>query len=184
VVVLGCRNANTSRAHALNRWRVRAVLRSIDPGASGTRVIFCGGSVANGGASEASLMARYAVEERGYDGSMVVEDQSHSTWENVANIVLLVEGFDRIKFVSNSLHAEKARLYLQRQRPDLARRLVRASEYRVGEWAVLKPLFAMYGLWTLRRAETHTWRPPRTELGRARRMYGERSTRGNSPTTT
>ncbi|MGG7575859.1 hypothetical protein [Streptomyces sirii] len=44
----------------------------------------------------------------------------------------------------------KARAYLRRQRPDLAERLVPAQDYRPGEWAVLKPLLALYGLWTLR----------------------------------
>jgi hypothetical protein len=77
---------------------------------------------------------------------VVLEEESRTTWENVAYAVPLIEDADRIKIVSNPLHAEKARLYLHRQCPDLARRLVRAKDYRPGEWAPLKPLFAVYGL--------------------------------------
>jgi hypothetical protein len=52
--------------------------------------------------------------------------------------------------VSNSLHAEKARTFLRRQRPDLADRLAPAGDYRVGEMALLKPVLAVIGLAKLR----------------------------------
>ncbi|RZS44404.1 DUF218 domain-containing protein [Herbihabitans rhizosphaerae] len=150
VVVLGFRNGGR-RANAVNRWRVRAGLRSAGPGA---RIVFCGGSV-GAEVPEAVLMARYAVDELGHTGPIVLEEESHSTWQNIQNAVPLIEDAGRIKIVSNSLHAQKARLYLRRQRPDLARRLVRADDYRAGEWAALKPVFAAYGLWT-------GWRARRT----------------------
>jgi len=150
VVVLGYRNRNPSRANALNRWRVRAALRSADAGAQ-SRFVFCGGSAFSGRPSEAVLMARYAAE-RGFDGPMVLEDRSRTTWQNIENAVPLIEDAARIKIVSNPLHALKARMYLHRIRPDLAQRLVRADDYRLGEWALLKPVFAAYGLWDLRSA--------------------------------
>ncbi len=81
---------------------------------------------------------------------MVIEDQSKSTWENVTNVVPLIENAERIKFASQPAHALKARLYLRRQRPDLADRLVPAADYRPGEWLFVKPVLAVYGLWTLR----------------------------------
>lgn len=62
----------------------------------------------------------------------------------------LLEDVDRIKIVSQPAHALKARAYLRRQRPDLAERRGRADDYRPGEWMVVKPLLALYGLWTLR----------------------------------
>ncbi|MGW0228418.1 hypothetical protein ACWDWO_08890 [Actinopolymorpha singaporensis] len=43
VVVLGYRNPDESRANAMNRWRARAGLRSVDPAAPSSRVVFCGG---------------------------------------------------------------------------------------------------------------------------------------------
>jgi hypothetical protein len=61
-------------------------------------------------------------------------------------VVLLLAVAGLVVLVLAPLHAQKARLYLQIQRPDLASRLVRAADYRVGEWAPLKPLFALYGL--------------------------------------
>ncbi|ADG89973.1 YdcF family protein [Thermobispora bispora] len=147
VVVLGYRNPRADRANALNRWRVRAGLRSIDPGAPSTRLILSGGPY------EALVMARYATEVRGYAGEVVCETESRGTWENVRNVIPYLEDRERIKIVSNPLHAEKARRYLWRQRPDLAARLVPAADYRPGEWAPLKPFFAAYGLLDLAQSE-------------------------------
>ncbi|WP_280399899.1 YdcF family protein [Nocardia carnea] len=142
VVVLGFRNRAAS-ANALNRWRVRAGLRSLDSGAAGSRIAFSGGAV-GGSVAEAELMASYA-RSVGYSGPLDVETESRSTWENVENAIPLIEEADRIKIVSNPLHAAKARRYLAQQRPDLALRLVRGAEYRFGEWMPLKPLFAAIG---------------------------------------
>ncbi|WP_413804506.1 YdcF family protein [Streptomyces sp. OE57] len=149
VVVLGYRNPR-STANFINRWRVRAGLRSVAAGsAHGTRVIFSGGATSNG-AAEAQLMADYAKSVLKFDGTVLLEDQSATTWENITNVIPLLEDVDRIKMASQPAHALKARAYLRRQRPDLAERLVRADDYRPGEWMVGKPLMALYGLWTLR----------------------------------
>ncbi len=149
IICLGFRNRDPRRANPINRWRVRAALRSIDPAAPRTTVIFSGGSGFVGATSEAEPMARYAREELGHGGEIVLEDQSRSTWQNVELSLPLIGDPDRIKIVSNPLHALKGRLYLQRQSPRLAARLVPGQDYRLGEWAVLKPVFAGYGLRTL-----------------------------------
>ncbi|MFE1171345.1 YdcF family protein [Streptomyces sp. NPDC058773] len=150
VVVLGYRNPRAT-ANLINRWRVRAGLRSIAAdSARNTRVIFSGGAT-TGGAAEAQLMADYAKSVRTFDGTVLLEDQSGTTWENITNVAPLLEDADRIKIVSQPAHALKARAYLRRQRPDLADRLVRADDYHLGEWLIAKPLLALYGLWTLRR---------------------------------
>ncbi|WP_200862860.1 YdcF family protein [Amycolatopsis orientalis] len=148
VVVLGYRNRG-SRANFVNRWRVRAAVRSQAPGPS--RLVLCGGAV-GGSETEAALMARYA-RERGYRGPLALETESRSTWENVLRAVPLIEDADRIKIVSNSLHAEKARHYLRRHRPDLAERLVPAKDYRFGELLAVKPLMAVLGKRNLRRLQ-------------------------------
>jgi uncharacterized SAM-binding protein YcdF (DUF218 family) len=139
VVVLGYRNRG-SRINAVNRWRVRAGLRSLY--GADARLILSGGPV-GGGRAEAELMADYAREVHEYRGPLLVETTSRTTWENVRNVIPLIEDADRIKIVSHSLHAEKARAYLWRQRPDLAARLVRARDYRPGEWLFLKPALTL-----------------------------------------
>ncbi|UGQ12169.1 YdcF family protein [Yinghuangia sp. ASG 101] len=150
VVVLGYRNPQAT-ANAVNRWRVRAGIRSIAADrAHATRVIFSGGTP-GGGTAEARVMADYAKSVLAFDGPVLLEDRSTTTWENITNVIPLLEDADRIKIVSQPAHALKARAYLRRQRPDLAERLVRAADYRPGELTVLKPLLALYGLRTLRR---------------------------------
>lgn len=146
VVVLGYRNRG-ARANAVNRWRVRAGLRSVE----GTAVLVLSGGAVAGRRPEAALMAAYARDECGYLGPIAVDDQSRSTWQNVANVIPLIEDADRIKIVSHSLHAEKAREYLWRQRPDLGAHLVRGQDYRLGEWLFVKPALAVVGLRNLRR---------------------------------
>jgi uncharacterized SAM-binding protein YcdF (DUF218 family) len=142
VVVLGCRN-RAGRANALNRWRVRAGLRSRDPRAVRSCLVLSGGAVGSA-VSEAELMAEYAAA-RGRTDDVVLETTSRSTWQNIEQVVPIVERFDRVKIVSNPLHARKARRYLARQRPDLADRLARGAEYRFGEWMPAKAVFAAYG---------------------------------------
>lgn len=146
VVVLGFRNRG-ARANVVNRWRVRAGVRSVE----GAAVLVLSGGAVAGARTEAELMAAYARDVCGYRGSLTVESESRSTWQNVANVVPLIEGAGRIKVVSHSLHAEKAREYLRRQRPDLADRLVRGGDYRFGEWILVKPALAALGLRNLRR---------------------------------
>lgn len=147
VVVLGFGNAG-QRANRVNRFRVRAALRSIDPRADATALVLCGGSVM-GDDSEARILARYA-RELGYAGPVVLEEASRSTRENVANAIPLVEDADTIRIVSDPVHAEEARGYLRAARPDLADRLARADDYRFGEMTWMKPLAIAVAL--LRRA--------------------------------
>ncbi|WP_053204595.1 YdcF family protein [Jiangella muralis] len=151
VVVLGYRDAGP-RANAMNRWRVRAGLRSRRPGLGPSRLVVCGGSTA-GPVPEATLMARYARAGRGYDGDLRLEPDSRTTWENIRNVAPLLADADRIKIVSHPLHAEKGRAYLHRAHPELARRLVRGADYRFGEWILLKPALAVYGRRRLRRLD-------------------------------
>jgi hypothetical protein len=146
VLVLGYRNPQPA-ANVVNRWRVRAGIRSLD-GRGRSCIVFSGGS-SGGGPSEAALMADYAARVLGRTHGFELEENSGSTWENVANSIPLLEGFDRIKVVSNPPHALKARAYLWRQRPELAQKLVRSGDYRFGEHVMLKPILACYGLWTL-----------------------------------
>lgn len=152
VVVFGYRNRSPERANALNRWRVESALRSVDS-IGDARLVFCGGDPTGVGVSESELLARYAQRELGWRGKATLESESESTWENVVNAVPLIQDADRIVFVSDPLHGMKARLYLHAIRPDLAARLVKAKDYRFGEWSFLKPFAAVYGLRALKQAE-------------------------------
>jgi hypothetical protein len=152
VVVLGYRNRGP-RANIVNRWRVRAGLRSRQPDLGPSRLVCCGGS-GGGSVPEADVMASYARAGRGYTGELVTEPGSRSTWENIQSAIPLIEDADRIKIVSNSLHAEKGRLYLWQRRPDLAERLVRGADYRFGELILIKPALAASGLRSLRNLRT------------------------------
>ncbi|WP_193105159.1 YdcF family protein [Brachybacterium sp. FME24] len=147
IVVLGFKNPQVD-ANFVNRIRVQAALRSLDPTAE-TRLIFSGGFT-TASRSEARVMADYAVNILGYQGAYLLEEESRTTWENIANVIPMVEDVDRIKIASLPAHALKARVYVRRQRPDLAPKLGMAADYKFGEWAALKPALAAYGLRTLR----------------------------------
>lgn len=141
VVVLGFRNGGT-RANLVNRWRVRAGIRSLSPGARDRVLVLCGGAVA-GTTPEAELMQRYARDELGYTGEILVEPESRTTSENIRNALPLIEDAATIKIVSNAIHAAVGRALLREQRPALAGRLRRGDDYRFGEQPLIK-VYAMY----------------------------------------
>lgn len=165
IVVLGYGNRG-ERANGINRFRVRAGLRSIDPRARSAVVIFCGGAVA-GRSAEAVILERYARRELGFTGRSLLETESTTTWENIANATSLIDAelkpCSLISIVSNSHHAEKARDHLWQMRPDLARLLVRGGDYRFGEQTFVKPVAAIRGLAALRELD-------RQQAGRAPRQ--------------
>lgn len=141
VIVLGYRNRG-ERANFVNRFRVRAGIRSLDPAASTSLLVLCGGAV-GGETPEAIVMQKYARDELGFRGAIALDPDSRSTWENIANAVPHIDRADAIKIVSNAPHAEMGREILWQQRPDLAARLVRGEEHRFGEAPVLKILSAL-----------------------------------------
>ncbi|UJP11352.1 YdcF family protein [Microbacterium sp. KUDC0406] len=150
VVVLGFRNRGT-RANAVNRYRVRAGLRSLSPDAGESVLVLCGGAV-GGPVPEAELLAAYA-RRRGYAGPLLLDTLSRSTRQNIENAIPLVEASDQIRIVSNSPHAELGRAYLWELRPDLGARLRRAREHRFGEVLYMKPYSAVRGLGALARLD-------------------------------
>ncbi|WP_144761360.1 YdcF family protein [Curtobacterium sp. 9128] len=146
VVVLGFANSG-SEPNAINRWRARIAIRAASPS---TTIVTSGGAVA-GPKPEARLLAA-ELRRVGWAGPLIVEDTSATTWENVRNVIPFLETAEWIVIASNGLHAEKAREYLRRQRPDLANRLVRGQEHRFGEMFHVKPVFTAVGLLKLRAA--------------------------------
>ncbi|WP_307366901.1 YdcF family protein [Microbacterium sp. W4I4] len=169
VVVLGYRNRG-ERANFVNRFRVRAGIRSFDSEAADSVLVLCGGPV-GGAAPEAVLMQRYARDELHHTGRIILDTTSRSTWENIAHAIPHIEHATTVKIVSNAPHAELGRQILRQQRPDLAERLVRGAEHRFGEAPVLKILSALRavqsqlsGAWrTAARAQGSMPEPARTE---------------------
>lgn len=151
IVLLGFANRRP-RINMINRWRARIAVRCARSWPAAT--IICSGGAVHGPVAEAELLRRYLRAQLGWSGQIIVEDASRSTWDNVRNVTPLLLDADWIIFASNSLHAEKARAYLRRQRPDLAARLVPGPDHRWGEMAAVKPIFAMVGLWKLARSRT------------------------------
>ena len=121
VLVLGCPRP------ILHRWRVRIALRSTDPAKA--RFIFSGAAVRSV-LSEAQMMADYAVVSLGVPPTnIVLEDQSTTTVENIANSMPQLANAPAIKIASNTFHARRARYILREKSPELAQRLVRTRDY-------------------------------------------------------
>ncbi|WP_165831700.1 YdcF family protein [Brachybacterium endophyticum] len=150
VVVLGYGNPGPV-VNAINRWRVDVGLRSIDPSADRSLLVLTGGTK-HSEISEAEHMARYARTERGYDGPLVLEDRSRTTWQNVKYSIPLIQDADRIVLASDPLHTLRAQRMLRTLRPDLAARLAPARNQRLGEQILRKPVFIVVGLEGLRQA--------------------------------
>lgn len=141
VVVLGYPANRDGSPHRLQRWRTELAVQT-GPRAT---LVFTGGA-RTGERSEAAQMAGLARALGVPDERIVLEEESHTTWENVTNVVPLLEDADRIAIVSNAVHARRARRYLTQQRPDLAARLVPAADYRLFDHWWLKPILAGYEL--------------------------------------
>lgn len=146
IVVLGFPSRRDGRAGMVQRYRTRIAVRSRNPAASRSVLVFTGRSPHRPGTdrSEAAVMAEYAVDVLGVDpADVVLEEEAATTWENIARTIPLIEPFAVVKIASNTFHARKARGYLCRQAPDLAARLRHAGDHRTGELTLLKPILAM-----------------------------------------
>ena len=142
VLVLGYRSSPRGRLSLMQRWRTRIAVRSTEVPAA--RFVFTGAPT-RGGASEASLMADYAVSALSVPReNVVLEECARTTWENIAYSIPLIEQAPSIKIASNTFHARRARKYLAKQSPLLAARLHRARDYVPGELVLARLLLALY----------------------------------------
>ncbi|MDM7892268.1 ElyC/SanA/YdcF family protein [Curtobacterium caseinilyticum] len=154
MVALGFVNPQT-HPNPVNRWRARIAVRSAAALRSqgyDVTILCCGGAV-RGDTSEAQHLA-VSIRRLGWSGPLLLDVASRSTWENIALALPVLERTDRLAIASNGLHAAKAREYLRRQAPIIADRLIPASEYRLGEMVLAKPLFAAVGVLKLRSLRT------------------------------
>lgn len=143
VVVLGYGNRG-ERANIINRWRVRAGLRTL-ASRSGARALIVSGGPVHSRRPEAELL-RDEARRQGWRGEIITESRSLSTRQNIENVSAVLSATDRISIVSDPVHAERARRILRDLRPDLADRLVPGAEYRWGERPVEKLVGAVLAL--------------------------------------
>lgn len=146
IVVLGFPNSRTDRISAVQRYRIRIALRSRNPAAHRSVLVFTGRSPHRGrhARSEAAVMAEHAIHHWGVDpADVVLEEEAENTWENIRNTIPMIADFPVVKIASNTFHARKARRYLRKQAPHLAARLRAAADHRFGELVLAKPLLAV-----------------------------------------
>jgi uncharacterized SAM-binding protein YcdF (DUF218 family) len=142
VLVLGYRSRADGRPSAMQRWRTRVAVRSTSPTIG--RIVFSGGRT-TGGRSEAAVMAEYAINRLHVPRSAIdLEEQADTTWENVAFTLPQLKQATQVKIASNTFHARRARRYALKQAPELAARLQRARDYKLGEWSPIKLLLVAY----------------------------------------
>jgi hypothetical protein len=147
VIVLGFPPRRDSRTNAVQRWRCRIAVRSLDPGRSS--VLILTGGATRGPISEAAVMADYARDKLGVPAQQIMlEEQARSTWDNVKYSLPLAEQFTAIKIASDPLQVRKAHRYVAQIRPDLVSRLEPASCYRPGEYHLLKTAILAHEIWS------------------------------------
>lgn len=130
VVVLGFGNRG-DRANLINRWRVRAGLRTLRA-MPAPRVLIVSGGRVHSDTPEATILAAEA-RRQGWRGAIIEEGDSRSTVENITFTTPLLRPDDLISIVSDPVHAVRARAMLLAATPDLGARLVRGREWRFGE---------------------------------------------------
>jgi DUF218 domain len=142
IVVLGYPARRDGGLHPIQRWRCEIAVRSIDPRRP-TTLVFTG-AARDGRPSEAAVMARWAKNLGVGAAEVVLEEQAHSTWQNVEKTMGYMAGAETIKLASDPLHARRATTYLRQMAPDLAQRLAPAESYRPLEHPLLKLAVAVY----------------------------------------
>lgn len=137
IVVLGCPANFDGSPHKMQVWRTKIAVRTIDPQAEQTTLVFTGADTRSV-RSEAEVMADLAKQYGVDPGQIVLEERSNSTWTNIEYTTKYMEQADVVQLVSTPIHAHRARWYLLRQRPDLTHKLAPTNDYRFGEHPIMK----------------------------------------------
>jgi hypothetical protein len=147
VIVLGFPPRRDGQTNAVQRWRCRIAVRSLDPGRSSALIMT--GAATKGPRSEAEVMAGYARDVLGVPAQQIMlEERARSTWDNIQFSLPLAEQFTVIKIASDPFHVRRAHRYVARIRPDLVTRLEPAECYRPGEYLVVKAAIVAYEIWS------------------------------------
>ncbi len=94
------------------------------------RIVFSGAAVKNQ-IVEAKVMAQLA-QGMGIQSSQIeLESRARNTWENIKFSIPSLEKYDRILIASDSLHAQRGRRYLCKQRADLCEKTIVTVRYQL-----------------------------------------------------
>lgn len=127
VVVLGISGSNAP-LRAIQRWRTRMAVQVAHANRC-DRVIFSGTTTRHGAPSEASRMASIGRKMGLEDSTIVLEERSRNTWENVEFSRPLIGSAKYVVIASDALHASRARRYWSTQAGDHGTTIVLADSY-------------------------------------------------------
>lgn len=128
VLVLGYPSYSDGTASPVQQMRVATGVQAFR-NSKCDRIVFSGAAVENQ-IVEAQTMAQIA---RGLGVSpdvIVLETHAQNTWENIKFSIPSFEKYSRILIASDSLHAQRGRRYLCKQRPHLCERTFVVGSYR------------------------------------------------------
>jgi uncharacterized SAM-binding protein YcdF (DUF218 family) len=109
------------------------------------KMILSGGAVKNS-IVEAQTMAQLASKLGMSSSELMLEPQARNTWENIKFSIIKLEKYDQVLIVSDSLHAQRGRRYLCKQRSDLCDRTFVAVKYQPFHQWWRKIPFALHAL--------------------------------------
>ena len=110
------------------------------------QIAFSGAAVKNQ-IVEAETMAKLASRNGVQSDRILLETKARNTWENIKFSMPFLEKYDSILIASDSLHAQRGRRYLCKQRPDLCSHTFVAAEYRPFDrwwWKIATALYELF----------------------------------------
>lgn len=108
IIVLGAQVRENGPSKVL-QWRLDKAIAYLEENPD-TKVIVSGGQGHNEPAPEAEIMRDYLVQKKVSEEKIIVEDQSHSTKENLENSKELIEEGSQVGLVTNNFHVYRSLL--------------------------------------------------------------------------
>jgi uncharacterized SAM-binding protein YcdF (DUF218 family) len=129
VLVLGYPAENDGSPNDVQKMRVVTGVQSYRSN-NCDRIVFSGAAVKNQ-IVEAKAMAQLAHGLGIQSSQIELETHATNTWENIKFSLPSLEKYDRILIASDSLHAQRGRRYLCKQRSDLCGRTIVSARYQL-----------------------------------------------------
>lgn len=120
VLVLGYPSKNDGTPSPVQELRVKLGVKTYRQN-SCSIIVFSGSAVANK-IIEAQTMFMLAVKLGVEPKKIIQETRARNTWENIKFSIPLVEKYNLLLIVSDSIHPYRGRRYLCKQRPDTCNR--------------------------------------------------------------